>query len=200
LAIQFAQLLGDMWATSNTSSDHSPHVVYPRSFKYTLGRHAEQFVGYDQHDSQELATYLLDALHEDTNRVTHKPYVEKPEQADGESDHKAAEKAWALHLEREDSQVLEYFMGQVKSRVQCCKPTCGRVSTTFDPFMFLSVPIPGASERSLRVCFAPLDPMCRTQEVTVQVPNTASIGELVEKVLEQLQKCGIVAKKYPHDS
>ena len=102
LATEFANLLKEMWGiasscesnnssslygskhgyrkTSWSTSSVSSNVVYPRSFKYTLGKYAEQFIGYNQHDSQEFATYLLDALHEDTNRISKKPYVEKPEQ------------------------------------------------------------------------------------------------------------------------
>ncbi|OEU18766.1 cysteine proteinase, partial [Fragilariopsis cylindrus CCMP1102] len=149
LATQFAILMGEMWGSLNYTNQYSSAAVYPRSFKNSLGKHAEQFCGYDQHDSQELATYLLDALHEDTNKITIKPYIEKPEQRIEESDASAADTAWELHLKREDSRVLENFMGQVKSRLECCEEGCNRVSTTFDPFMYLSVPIPGESERTL---------------------------------------------------
>jgi ubiquitin C-terminal hydrolase len=77
LATQFAQLLSEMWTTTTmtTTTDGihnsnnngevlyttASHIVYPKNFKYSLGKHAAQFMGYDQHDSQELATYLLDA-------------------------------------------------------------------------------------------------------------------------------------------
>lgn len=154
LATEFAKLLKEMWIASSSSYSSA---VYPRAFKTLLGRHAEQFMGYDQHDSQEFATYLLDALHEDTNRITQKPYIEKPEQKEDQSDQEAAEVAWKLHLEREDSRVLDNFMGQVKSRVQCPTEGCGRVSTTFDPFMYLSVPIPGSSERLVKVTLVTLE-------------------------------------------
>lgn len=86
LAVEFAKLLQQMWGNGHNNTNSYDHyysdnslVVSPRSFKVTLGRNASQFIGYDQHDSQELATYLLDALHEDTNLVTNKPYVEKTE-------------------------------------------------------------------------------------------------------------------------
>lgn len=58
LATQFAQLLAEMWGFSapgngrvfpkfETSSYlSSSSVVYPRNFKVTLGKHAEQFIGY----------------------------------------------------------------------------------------------------------------------------------------------------------
>ena len=43
-------------------------AVVPRGFKASLARFAPQFSGYQQHDSQEFLAFLLDGLHEDTNR------------------------------------------------------------------------------------------------------------------------------------
>jgi ubiquitin C-terminal hydrolase len=209
LAIEFAKLLQEMWGlSSNCDSDRrstlssysynykwmspqtvsSTHaaVVYPSSFKYALGKHAEQFMGYDQHDSQELATFLLDALHEDTNRVTKKPYIEKPEQGEMETDDEAAAKSWALHLKRENSRVLENFMGQVKSRVECPRPGCGRVSTTFDPFMYLSVPIPGASDRTISFVYVPLNPSSTAKNLHVVISKTADILQLRQAIAAML--------------
>ena len=203
LATQFASLMAEMW------SNHPNHInviggsqnckntyplstaVYPRNFKKSLGKHAEQFMGYNQHDSQELATYLLDALHEDTNRVTKKPYVEKPEQGENESDADAADKAWKMHLRREDSKVLENFMGQVKSRLECCKSDCHRVSTTFDPFMYLSVPIPGENERTMQLMFVPLDASKKMQKLSLVVAKLATVSDLLQKMNEELVKTGV---------
>lgn len=217
LAVQFANLLAEMWGVQQTVRVHpngvypkyyeasqsstsqyllttnATNVVYPKNFKYTLGKHAEQFMGYDQHDSQELATYLLDILHEDCNRVLSKPYIEKPEKQDeiGETDEQASAKAWALHKRREDSRILDFFMGQIKSRVQCCKPACGRVSTTFDPFLFLSVPIPGSSERTLTVTYVPRDPRNCALRLALRVPKSATADELVKNALiPALRKLG----------
>ena len=41
-----------------------------------IGRHASQFTGNAQHDSQELLAFLLDGLHEDLNQILNKPYVD----------------------------------------------------------------------------------------------------------------------------
>lgn len=223
LTSQFATLLSDMWLTNRNNgnrqqqqnryatrssgyqygfssnsddAESASHCVYPRNFKYTLGKHAEQFMGYDQHDSQEFATYLLDALHEDTNRITKKPYIEKPEQAEGESDEEAARKAWDLHLKREDSQVLDNFMAQLKSRVKCCKPECGRVSTTFDPIMFLSVPIPGSSDKSIDVTFIPLNPKERPKSLTITVNKLASIGDMLQNLCERVDAENMTGQGY----
>ena len=62
------------------------------------GKLTEQFVGYDQHDSQELAIYLLGAVCSTTRMK--QAYVEKPDQGPDERD---AETAWTAHLVREDS-------------------------------------------------------------------------------------------------
>jgi ubiquitin C-terminal hydrolase len=55
---------------------HGP-IYTPTRFKQTLADFSPMFSGYDQHDAQELATFLLDGLHEDLNRVVgKKPYIE----------------------------------------------------------------------------------------------------------------------------
>ena len=195
LAIEFAKLLREIWVQNSTVSSRpysyvSNNVVYPRNFKMTVGKFAEQFSGYDQHDTQEFATYLLDALHEDTNRITKKPYIEKPEQGEDESDEQAADKAWELHLKRENSRIMESFMGQVKSRVQCCEEGCGRVSTTFDPFLYLSVPIPGGSDRQIKVVYVPLDPDQRPKKLTIMVQKTGAVSDLLEKCRERVVGLG----------
>ena len=45
-------------------------------FQWTIGKYAPRFNGFQQHDCQELLSFLLDGLHEDLNRVQVKPYVE----------------------------------------------------------------------------------------------------------------------------
>ena len=66
-----------------------------------MGKFKSQFLGYDQHDSHELTCAVLDYLHEDLNKVTVKPYYEKPEQKKEQSNAEAANEAWSLHLQRE---------------------------------------------------------------------------------------------------
>ena len=51
-----------------------------------IGRHAPQFSGYQQQDSQELVAFLLDGLHEDLNLVKNKPYVDMDIRTEGRED------------------------------------------------------------------------------------------------------------------
>eukprot|EP00752_Nemacystus_decipiens_P009220 g8235.t1 len=56
-----------------------------------------------------------------------------------------ADRAWALHLARNDSEITSMFCGQLQSRISCLG--CGNVSFCFDPFFDLSVPLPSDGSR-----------------------------------------------------
>lgn len=64
----FAELIKEMW-----NGSHS--FVSPWNFKRELSKFATQFSGFNQHDSQEMLSYLLDGIHEDLNRIKKKPYA-----------------------------------------------------------------------------------------------------------------------------
>lgn len=53
--------------------------------------------------------------------------------------------AWETYLKRNRSIIVDLFQGQLRSKVVC--PVCTNVSTTFDPYMFLSVPLPAEKEK-----------------------------------------------------
>ena len=68
-----------MWIAMTFSCLHvqgGVSSVTPRGFKAAIANFAPQFIGYSQHDSQELLAFLLDGLHEDLNRVASKRYIE----------------------------------------------------------------------------------------------------------------------------
>lgn len=154
IAEAFGALLRRIWSDSSTATSYSP-----REFKQTLQRFAPQFIGYQQHDSQELLAFLLDGLHEDLNRILKKPYVENPDWQGGGDEElvKLANLSWEGYLKRNDSVIVDLFQGQYKSTLVCpeCEKVrarqivagCGadsrhKVSITFDPFMYLTLPLP----------------------------------------------------------
>ena len=60
----------------------------------------------------------------------------------------------------------------------------------FDPFLYLSVPIPGGSDRQIKVVYVPLDPDQRPQKLTIMVPKTGAISDLLEKCRERVVGLG----------
>jgi len=144
LALSFASLVQQLWG--GACKKGSRGAVSPNAFKAAMGSFASQFRGTRQQDSQEFLAYLLDGLHEDLNRIKDKPYSAAPEANEGKDQRWRAEVAWKRHRERNDSIVVDTFQGQYRSTIVCPEPSCQRTSVTFDPFMYLSLPIPDSAE------------------------------------------------------
>uniref|UniRef100_A0A8C2F1M7 Ubiquitin carboxyl-terminal hydrolase 2 n=1 Tax=Cyprinus carpio TaxID=7962 RepID=A0A8C2F1M7_CYPCA len=142
---EFAKLIQTMWTSS------SSEAVSPSEFKTQIQRYAPRFVGYNQQDAQEFLRFLLDGLHNEVNRVTVRPRGNM-EDFDHLPDEEKGKKMWAKYLEREDSKIVDLFVGQLKSSLTCSE--CGYCSTVFDPFWDLSLPIAkkGYGEVSLMDC------------------------------------------------
>eukprot|EP01135_Chromosphaera_perkinsii_P005481 Nk52_evm30s352 gene=Nk52_evmTU30s352 len=142
LVKEFASLIKKLWSTDASS------YVAPKSFKTCIGKFAQQFSGYDQQDAQELLGFLLDGLHEDLNKVIKKPYIEMKDTDDRPEEEVSAE-FWENHTKRNQSIIVSLFQGQLKSVVKC--KACGHRSLTFDPFTFLSLPLPNIRKRLFNV-------------------------------------------------
>jgi len=163
---EFASVIRDLWSQKYV-------CVNPSKFKRVLGKFKSQFAGQEQEDSQEFMSVVLDSLHEDCNRILDKPYV--PDMDDivdndglqheaSNGDHHPAEatalatpnrssrlrmlgkEAWRRHLARNQSTVVDLFQGQLKTRIKCKR--CRRAILKFEPFMFMSLPIPRNSEKA----------------------------------------------------
>ncbi|XP_061495842.1 ubiquitin carboxyl-terminal hydrolase 15 isoform X2 [Rhineura floridana] len=168
IAKSYAELIKQMW-----SGKYS--YVTPRAFKTQVGRFAPQFSGYQQQDCQELLAFLLDGLHEDLNRIRKKPYIQLKD-ADGRPDKVVAEEAWENHLKRNDSIIVDIFHGLFKSTLVC--PECAKISVTFDPFCYLTLPLPMKKERTLEVYLVRMDPLAKPMQYKVVVPKIGNIQDL----------------------
>lgn len=76
---------------------------------------------------QEFLAEMLDALHEDVNRVIEKPYVPAPEESEaesGKSNQDLADEAWNRHVQRNRSVIVDLFQGQLKMECRC--PVCNK--------------------------------------------------------------------------
>ncbi|XP_010247842.1 PREDICTED: ubiquitin carboxyl-terminal hydrolase 8 [Nelumbo nucifera] len=170
LALAFGDLIRKLWTPGATP-------VAPRVFKSKLARFAPQFSGFNQHDSQELLAFLLDGLHEDLNRVKHKPYIEAKD-ADGRPDEEVADEYWRNHLARNDSIIVDICQGQYRSTLVC--PVCKKVSVTFDPFMYLSLPLPSTTVRTMTITVLSTDGSTQPSPFTITVPKSGNCKDLVQ--------------------
>uniref|UniRef100_A0AAY4DF69 Ubiquitin carboxyl-terminal hydrolase 15 n=1 Tax=Denticeps clupeoides TaxID=299321 RepID=A0AAY4DF69_9TELE len=168
IAKAYAELIKQLWSGKFS-------YVTPRPFKTQVGRFAPQFSGYQQQDSHEFLAFLLDGLHEDLNRIRKKPYIQLKD-ADGRPDKVVAEEAWENHIKRNDSIIVDIFHGLFKSTLVC--PVCAKVSVTFDPFCYLTLPLPMKKERTLEVFLVQLDPLVKPTQYKLTVPKVGYISDL----------------------
>ncbi|XP_019907445.1 ubiquitin carboxyl-terminal hydrolase 19 isoform X3 [Esox lucius] len=177
LAIGFAVLLRALWKGTH-------HAFQPSKLKAIVASKASQFTGYAQHDAQEFMAFLLDGLHEDLNRIQNKPYTETVD-SDGRLDEVGeievvAEEAWQRHKMRNDSFIVDLFQGQYKSKLVC--PVCSKVSITFDPFLYLPVPLP-QKQKVLTVFYFAKEPHKKPVKFLVSVSkDNSSTAEVLESI------------------
>ena len=185
IAEEVAQVLRLLWGGAHV-------CVSPQRLKRVLGRFKPQFSGNEQEDAQEFVAEILDALHEDCNRVLEKPYVqeEEEEEEEGDGDEEGAGappapaadragRAWAAHLARNRSVIVDLFQGQLRTRLAC--GSCARRHVRFEPFMFLSVPIPSVDARPLFLWAmrrGAAAPAARLARVAVLLPPSARASQL----------------------
>ncbi|XP_041047706.1 ubiquitin carboxyl-terminal hydrolase 4 isoform X2 [Carcharodon carcharias] len=181
IAEAYAELIKQMW------SGRSSYVA-PRMFKTQVGCFAPQFSGYQQQDSQELLAFLLDGLHEDLNRVKKKPYLELKD-ANGREDEVVAKEAWENHRLRNNSIIVDIFHGLFKSTLVC--PECSKISVTFDPFCYLTLPLPMKKDRTMEIFLVRAD-SSRPTQYRIVVPKMGAISDLCT-ALSQIS--GVAAEK-----
>ncbi|XP_033627039.1 ubiquitin carboxyl-terminal hydrolase 32-like isoform X1 [Asterias rubens] len=199
IAKRYGDLVRELWAGNAKS-------VAPLKLRWTIAKYAPRFNGFQQQDSQELLAFLLDGLHEDLNRVQEKPYVELKD-SDGRPDEEVSQEAWENHLRRNQSVIVDLFQGQLKSQVRC--KTCGHTSVRFDPFIFLSLPLPMESSMHVEIVVVRLDgsvPIKYGLRLNMEAKYKAfkkQLGELCDLQLDQLllvEVGGAMVRSFPTDA
>lgn len=138
----FSDVIVALWHPDSTDA------VNPVRFKSIFQKYVPSFMGYSQQDAQEFLKFLMDRLHVEINRKGRRtPSILSDvkrasvlEPSDSVSDDERANQMWKRYLEREDSKIVDLFVGQLKSCLKC--QTCGYRSPTFEVFCDLSLPIP----------------------------------------------------------
>jgi ubiquitin carboxyl-terminal hydrolase 4/11/15 len=151
MATSYSTVVRNLWEGSSYYS--------PSQFKRQIGNVNYQFSSYGQQDSQEFLSTLVDALHEDLNRIKVKPYQPYPD-----SDDELVHDPQAIidlgniyrkiFVDRNDSVAMDLFLGFYKNTIEC--PDCRKISITFDPYSSLTLQLPIEDNFSGRITFFPL--------------------------------------------
>lgn len=154
MAKRYAEVLQGIYGDNAGSS------FTPTNFKKSLSNQNPIFSGWGQQDSQEFLSYLIDAIHEDLNRIEKKPYFENPDSddkrvSDPEYIKELADVYQKHHDARNDSICMDLFSGFYKNTMEC--PVCAKISVTFDPFSSLTLQLPMENTFNHTFTFVPLN-------------------------------------------
>ncbi|KAL3789205.1 hypothetical protein HJC23_002790 [Cyclotella cryptica] len=175
VAKAYATLMKDLWMGGSQFSSISPTIL-----KRAIELFAPRFYGVQQQDSAEFLSYLLDALHEDLNRIRNPPYVVLPDVDRGRKLAICGAETWGALCRRNSSYVFENFYGLYKSTCVC--PKCDAVSVTFDTFNHITLEIPRISKLNLVVVLVrdhgeqePTLPM----KYCVSIPQNGTVDDVI---------------------
>ena len=178
LAKAYANFLKNVWYGESG-------IFSPWNFKKAISTFQSMFSGYQQHDTQEFLNYLLDGLHEDLNRVLKKPLVEKDDS--NKDDVQKSQEQWVGFLRRNQSVLVDLLYGQYKSTLYCPDQECQNVSTTFDPFLSVSLPLVAKTETYETICyFIFYDIKLKPLQLTLPFSIETTIMALRNKVAKML--------------
>ena len=175
LATGFADLVTRMWSDTNTA-------LSPSELKELIAEKRPEFAGYQQHDAQEVLTFLLDGLHEDVNRAPYpRPIVEDPS-SEGRSDAEVAAEAWTGNLRRNCSRIVDIFQFQVRSEITF--PEVNGKSLKFDPMMYLSLPVPSPPHVLQVTVLLRRYPEAAPARRSFAIPKVSTFRDLEAQILE----------------
>lgn len=108
------------------------------------------------------------------------------ENDDDDDDNSEGETHWEKHLAMNQSVIVDTFQGQFKSTVVCS--ACKYVSVTYEPFMYLSVPLPHAMERQICVTYISSDIRCSPIQYLITLNKRDKISKLREQLISLINK------------
>ncbi|XP_018050969.1 PREDICTED: ubiquitin carboxyl-terminal hydrolase 8-like [Atta colombica] len=129
---EVAQVIKALWRGQYKS-------ISPYDLKVAVGQYKLQFESYEQQDSHEFLTFLLDWMHNEL-----KKNVKMPIEITN------AEKEWDKAMNSQRSIISDLFFGQLRSTITCS--FCKQASTTYETFNSLTMSLSQSNRCTLNDC------------------------------------------------
>ncbi|XP_014467880.1 PREDICTED: ubiquitin carboxyl-terminal hydrolase 8-like [Dinoponera quadriceps] len=129
---EVAQVIKALWRGQYKS-------ISPHDLKVAVGQYKLQFESYEQQDSHEFLTFLLDWMHNDLKKESKMP-IEMTN----------AEKEWDKAMNSQKSIISDLFFGQLRSTITCS--SCKQDSTTYETFNSLTMSLSHSNRCTLNDC------------------------------------------------
>ena len=136
---------------------------------------------------------MLVSLHEDSNRILRKPYIEiKDFNPKNESEEEYFKKCKKEMRQRDKSMITDLFYGICRTQVVC--PTCQHQSIKFEDFNMLTLPV-SRNERSQVVYVQDLYSILSLNRVAIEYPQDTMAFQVKRKYAK---KSGILNSEFLH--
>lgn len=122
------------YGQSSYLSSYLNAAINPSNLHSIIAHQYPIFEDFGQNDAQELVGSLLDGLHEDLNQSHQAKGNNPPTPLPKDPD------SYEVYLSKNSSPIMDIFNGKLFHSIKC--PSCGHKRVVYDPFMFLSLPIP----------------------------------------------------------
>lgn len=129
------EVINYVWLTEDQR-----HSISPNRLRAALMKHQPSFRGNRQQDVHECLIFLLDGIHEDLNCISRDSKLETLCTDGTLPDIETANLAWSNYMKRNNSIIVKLLQGQLKSLLTCL--SCKKEYIHFEPYMYLSLPIP----------------------------------------------------------
>ena len=181
----YSELIKHLWYGQEDS-------IEPYGFKETIGDIRTIFRGYQQQDTQEFLSFLLDGLHEDLNKVLNKPYTCPEDDLTFENNIEEFKYYKRLFLARNQSLIVDLFYGMFKSTLFCPNINCLNISNTFDPYAIISLPftMKTDSNMNITVFFIYENVKFKVIKFNIEINRDTTIRYFREKI-NYLLRCGL---------
>ncbi|KNC76958.1 hypothetical protein SARC_10567, partial [Sphaeroforma arctica JP610] len=108
---------------------------------------------YNWYTDNRKRTIRLPVEHQ-INDITKKPYVELAD-SNGRANSAVAAEYWDAHKSRNNSIITDVFHGMLHNQTRCLE--CGHENVRFDPFSYLTLPLPSENNIYVEVVVVKLD-------------------------------------------
>ena len=166
----------------------------PNDFKEIIGNIRKIFKDFQQQDSQEFLSFLLDGLHEDLNKVLKKPYIAQKDNLIFQNPNDEFNYYRKIFYARNQSIIIDLFYGIYKSILYCPNQNCNNISNTFDPYSIITLSLNNNIEnqkmKNIQIYFLYADFPCKILNFELEIKENSTIKNFRQKI-NYILHCGV---------
>jgi ubiquitin C-terminal hydrolase len=171
----FIQIFQTLW---NNSSNTTSKILY--DFKSIIANLNKQYSGNEQNDAQEFLSFFINTIHDELNLANTQRYRQQNKLSISSD---LTHRAWLEYIDANQSIITSIFSAQLHSTLRCNQ--CKKESQTFEPYLFLSLPIPQKIIKPVFITVVFLNQSPKQLQIGLCLPITNTVKDVREAIAQQ---------------